>query len=162
MKERWIWVLRYVGVIVLALVLAAALGEMELFKTTAFGKSGLTAARVVRFLGFGGALLLFWLLAARAASLLASEHGRWSVVKSILVPLATLIVIASGQAVLLLVLGPLMSSAWHTAYNWFAIAAIIASAIWLAVALFTGSASLAPLLGERKSIPRAEKGQDHT
>ena len=147
MKERWIWLLRYAVVIVLALVLASALGEMELFKTTRFGKSGLNAARLVQFLGFGGALAVLWLMARRAATLLPGNDERWSVLKSILLPLATLIVIASGQAVLLYVLGPLMNKAWQHTYNWLAIAAIILSAAWMLAALFTGSASLAPLFG---------------
>jgi steroid 5-alpha reductase family enzyme len=155
MKERWVWLVRYVVVIILALVLAAALGEMELFKTTKFGKTGLNAARLVQFLGFGGALAVLWLIARRAAVLLPSDDERWNVLKSILVPLATLIVVASGQAVLLLVLGPVMSKAWQQAYNWVAIAAIIAAAVWLVAALFTGSASLTPLFGAgRHSLPR--------
>jgi hypothetical protein len=145
MKERWMWLLRYAVVIVLALVLAAALGEMELFKATRFGKSGLNAARLVQFLGFGGALAVLWLMAQRAASLLPSGDERWSVLKCVLVPLTTLIVVACGQAVLLLALAPLMNKAWQQAYNWVAIVAIIAAAAWLVAALFTGSASLAPL-----------------
>ena len=147
MKERWVWLLRYVVVIVLALVLAAALGEMELFKATKLGKTGLNAARLVQFLSYGGALAVLWLMAQQAAALLPSDDQRWNVLKSILVPLATLIVVASGQAVLLLVLGPLMSKVWQQAYNWVAIGGIIAAAVWLVAALFTGSASLAPLFG---------------
>ena len=147
MKERWVWLLRYVVVIILALVLAAALGEMELFKATKFGKTGLNAARLVQFLSYGGALAVLWLMAQQAAALLPSDDQRWNVLKSILLPLATLIVVASGQAVLLLVLGPLMSKVWQQAYNWVAIGAIIAAAVWLVAALFTGSATLAPLFG---------------
>jgi hypothetical protein len=147
MKERWLWLVRYAVVIVLALALAAALGEMELFKTTKFGKSGLNAARLVQFLGFGGALAVLWLAAQRAAALLPAGDERWNVLKSILLPLTTLIVVAAGQGVLLYILGPLMNKAWHQAYNWIAIAAIIAAAAWLVAALFTGSASLSPLFG---------------
>ena len=150
MKERWMWMVRYAVVIVLALVLAAALGEMELFKTTRFAKTGLNAARLVQFLGFGGALAVLWLMAQRAAALLPANDERWNVLKSILLPLATLIVIASGQAVVLYVLGPLMNKAWQQAYNWTAIAAIIAAAAWLVAALFTGSSSLSPLFGTRR------------
>jgi hypothetical protein len=156
MKERWMWLVRYVVVIILALILAAALGEMELFKTTRFGKTGLNAARLVQFLSYGGALVVLWLMARRAAALLPSGDERWSVLKSILVPLATLIVVASGQAVLLLVLGPLMNKAWQQAYNWVAIVAIIAAAMWLVVALFTGSASLTELFGAGRRMPRAK------
>ncbi len=157
MKERWMWLVRYVVVIILALILAAALGEMELFKTTRFGKTGLNAARLVQFLSYGGALVVLWLMARRAAALLPSGDERWSVLKSILVPLATLIVVASGQAVLLLVLGPLMNKAWQQAYNWVAIVAIIAAAMWLVVALFTGSASLTELFGAGRRMPRAKQ-----
>jgi hypothetical protein len=156
MKERWMWLVRYVVVIILALILAAALGEMELFKTTRFGKTGLNAARLVQFLGYGGALAVLWLMAQRAAALLPAGDERWSVLKSILVPLATLIVVASGQAVLLLVLGPLMSKAWQQAYNWVAIVAIVAAAVWLVAALFTGSASLTGLFGAGRQLPRTK------
>lgn len=156
MNERWIWMVRYAVVIVLALILAAALGEMELFKTTRFGKTGFNAGRVAQFLGYGGALLVFWLLARRAAALISPMDDRWKLVRSILVPLATLIVVACAHSVLLLILGPLMSKAWMPAYNWTFIAAIILSAVWLVAALFTGSASLEPLFGGRGARRREQ------
>jgi hypothetical protein len=149
MSDRWSWAIRYAVVIILAIVLAATLGEMALFKTTKIGKTGFNAARVVQFLGYGGALFVFWLLAQRAAAVMPSQHQPWNVVKSILLPVATLIVIACGQAVLLLLLGPLMNKAWHEAYNWVFITAIILSAAWLLAALFTGSSSLAQIFGGR-------------
>jgi hypothetical protein len=160
MNERWMWLLRYLVVIVLALILAAALGEMELFKTTRFGKSGFNAARVAQFLGYGGALLVFWLLARRVAGMISHEDERWKLVKSILVPLATLIVVACAHSVLLLILGPLMSKAWLPAYNWTFIAGIILSAVWLVAALFTGSSSLEPLLGGGRRARRQERAEN--
>ena len=39
MNERWMWVMRYVIVIVLALALAWVLGDMALFKTMRIGKT---------------------------------------------------------------------------------------------------------------------------
>ena len=149
MNERWKWTLRYLVVIVLAAVLAAALGETALFKATKIGKTGLSAARIVQFLGYGGALLVFWLLAQRAAALLPQTRS-WEVLKATALPLATLVVVAAGQAVGLLLLGPLMSKSWHEGYNWLAIASIIVSAAWLLLSLFTGSSSLASLLGNAR------------
>jgi hypothetical protein len=149
MSERWLWVIRYVVVIVLALILAAVFGEMALFKTTRIGKTGFNAARVVQFFGYGGALFVFWLLARRAALVLPAGDARWDVVRSLVLPLATLIVVAAAQVVLLLILGPLMSKAWLQGYNWLFIAGIVLSAAWLLAALFTGSASLSPLFGGR-------------
>jgi hypothetical protein len=151
MNERWKWIVRYLVVIALAVILALGLGEMSLFKATRIGKTGLNAARIVQFLGFGGALFVLWLAAQRAAALISAHDRRWGVLKSILLPLTTLIVVAAGQAVALLLLGPVMSKAWHEAYNWIAIAAITLSAAWLLIALFTGSSSLAPLLGNGRS-----------
>ena len=131
---------------------------MELFKTTRLGKT-FNAARVAQFLGYGGALLVFWLLAQRAAATIPAQDERWKLVRSILVPLATLIVVACSHSVLLLVLGPVMNKAWLPAYNWTFIAAIILSAAWLVGALFTGSASLAPLFGAENKASRQARSQ---
>ena len=149
MNERWSWAIRYLVVIAAALILAAVFGDMALFKTTRFGKTGLNAARLVQFLGYGGALLVLWMLARRAADLLPGHDLRWNVLKSTLLPLTTLIVVAAGQSVMLRVLGPLLTRNGHQIYNWVSIAAIILSAVWLLAAVLTGSASLAPLFGGR-------------
>jgi hypothetical protein len=156
MNERWTWLIRYLVVIAVALVLAATLGDMALFKTTKLGKTAVNAALVAQFLGYGGALMVLWLMAQRAAPLLPAHDGRWSVLKSILVPLATLLVVAAGQAVILIVLGPLFNKTWQHVYNWVAIAAILVSAAWLLLALFTGSSSLAMLFGPRSGARRAQ------
>jgi hypothetical protein len=146
-NERWSWIIRYAIVIVLALVLAWALGGMDLFKTTRFGKTGLNAARLVQFFGYGGALLVFWLTAQRAAALIGRDQAPWHHVKHIMVPLATLIVVATAHAVALLLLGPLMAKTVLPVYNWVFIAAIILSCAWLLAALLTGSSSLSQLFG---------------
>jgi hypothetical protein len=139
MNDRWSWVVRYAVVILSALILAAAFGEMALFKTTKFGESGLNAARIVQFLGYGGALAVFWLLAQRAAALLDSHDPRWSTVKLILVPVATLIVVGFGQAVGLLLLGPVIGKAGVQIYNWMAVLGIVIAAGWLLAVLFIGA-----------------------
>ena len=145
MSDRWTWVIRYLVVLILAVLLGYALGEMQLFKGARFGKSGVNAARLVQFLGFGGALLVFWLLAQRTASLLDGRHPHWSIVKSVLLPIATLVTVICGQSVLLLILGPLMGKEGVNVFNWIAVAGIVLSAAWLLAALFTGSASLSSL-----------------
>ena len=152
MNERWSWIIRYAVVIAAALALGAAFGEMSLFKTTRLGRTGLNAANLVQFLTYGAALVLLWLAARRAAALLPAGDVRWNVLKSTLVPLTTLIVVSAGQAVLLIVAGPLMSKAWHQTYSWISVTAIILSAAWLLAAVLTGSSSLAPLFGGR--VPR--------
>lgn len=146
MNERWNWMVRYVLVILLAVALGIALGEMALFQGTKVGSSGLTAARLVQFLGFGGALAVFWLLSRRAARLIEEKGSGLDFAKPLLVPFATVVVVACGHAVGLRLLEPLMSPAWHTAYNWTFIGAIILSAAWLLGAVMTGSSSVSTIL----------------
>jgi hypothetical protein len=158
MNERWSWLVRYAVVIAAALALGAAFGEMTLFKNARLGKT-LNAAHLAQFLSYGAALAVLWLASRRAAALLPDQDPRWSVLKSTLVPLTTLIVVSAGQAVLLLLAGPLMSKAWHQAYNWLSVTAIILSAAWLLAAVLTGSSSLAPLLGGRSPRRNPRVGQ---
>ncbi len=139
MNERWMWVMRYVIVIVLAVALAWVLGDMALFKTTRFGKTGLTAARLAQFLGNGGALVVFWLLAQRAAELIGPEHGRLLLVKPVILPLATLAVLAMARPVVLRALGSMMTRSFRQGYNWVFIAALVACAVWLVVAVLGGA-----------------------
>lgn len=139
MNERWMWVIRYVIVIVLALALAWVLGDMALFKITRFGKTGLTAARLAQLVGYGGALVVFWLLAQRAAALIGPEHGRWLLVKPMILPLATLAVIAMAHPVVRHALGSMMTRSFRQGYNWVFIAALVACAVWLVVAVLGGA-----------------------
>ncbi|GAC1529638.1 MAG: hypothetical protein NVS2B4_08090 [Ramlibacter sp.] len=139
MNMRWTWLARYAIVVVVALVLGAALGSMDLFKATRLAGKGLTASSLARFLGFGGALVVLWLAAYRATPMVR-EHGvRWRLVEVTLLPLATLIVIASGYSVLLLVVGSLMDATLRQIYNWVFIGTILGSAAWLLYALFQES-----------------------
>ena len=55
MGNSWNWVGRYVAVIVVTLVLAAALGSMDLFEKTSVFSGRLTASHMVRFLGYSTA-----------------------------------------------------------------------------------------------------------
>lgn len=139
MTDRWSWAVRYAVVMILALILGAMLGGMELFRTTPVIRKDLTASHLVRFLGYGGGLAVFWLLAQRATAVLTEEGERWRVVQQVLLPLATLIVVSAAYDVLLLVLNPLMDRALRQIYNWLFIGGVVASASWLVIALFNDS-----------------------
>ena len=142
MNENWAWIGRYVAVIIIALVLAAAFGSMDLFKTTTVIGKKLTAAHIVKFLGYGTALAVLWFLSQRASLVLQRQGGRWSFGQYLLVPLVTLVVVASAHSVLLLVLGPLLDLGLRNLYNWLFIIGIIAAAAWVVIALFNQSSSL--------------------
>ncbi len=159
MTDNWNWVGRYVAVIVLALILAAALGSMDLFVTTAVMGKKLSAANIVKFLGYGAALTVLWLLGQRAALVLRQRGGRWSFLQHLTLPVVTLIVVACAHSVVLLVLKPLMDPALRNIYNWVFIAGIIASAAWLVMALFNQSSTLTEAL--TSAAQRIGSGKAH-
>lgn len=147
--STWNWVGRYVAVILLSLILATAIGSMELFvKTTIGGK--VSASRIVQFLGFGAALVAFWVLGQRATITLQQRKGKWSFMQHLILPVVSLIVVSLAYSVLLLPLKSVMGATLHNIYNWVFIVAILACAGWLVMAVLNQSASLTALLTERK------------
>jgi ribosomal protein L40E len=146
MRNNWILVGRYIAVIIASLLVGVILGNMDLFEKTSIGDTRLTASQIVRFLGYGGALVVFWLAVQRVTFILNQQGGRWSSLQHVLLPLGTLIVISAAYSVLLLVLDPLMDRDMKGIYNWVFILATIASAVWLIVAMFNQSSSLTEMV----------------
>ncbi len=150
------WVGRYVAVIVLALVLGAAIGAMPLFAKTFLVSGKLNAAQVVRFLGYGTALVVFWLLGQRLTMILRQQQGgRWAALHSLILPVVTLIVVSALYSVILLVLGALLDGTLQKIYDWLFILAIIACAIWLIMAVLGQAEALTEAL--TGSADKAEK-----
>ena len=146
----WNWVGRYVAVIVVALALGAAIGSMELFAKTSVVSGKLTAAHLVRFLGYGAALAALWMLGQRSTVALQRHGGRWSFLQHLILPVVTLIVVSSAYSVTLLILKPLLESAQLNIYNWVFIVAILACAIWVVMAVLGQSASLTNALATKR------------
>ncbi len=148
--STWDWVGRYVAVIVLALVLATVIGNMELFVKTAIGGK-LNASHIVQFLGYGVALVAFWVLGQRATISLQEGEGKWSFMQHLILPVVSLVAVSLAYSVLLLLLKPVMGPSLQNIYNWVFIVAILACAGWLVMAVLNQSASLTALFTERKS-----------
>ncbi len=141
MNKRWNWLARHAIVVIVAVALGAALGSMDLFKTTRVFNKGLSASSLAGLVGYGGALVVLWLAAYRATPLIREQGPRWRLLEVTVLPLATLIVVASAYGVLLLVLGALLAPTLRQIYNWLFIAGIIGSAAWLVFALFQDASS---------------------
>jgi eukaryotic-like serine/threonine-protein kinase len=141
-SKDWSWVGRFVAVIVVALILAAAIGSMDLFAKTFVISGKLSAAHLVRFLGYSTALGALWMLGQRATMVLQQQGGRWSFMQHLILPVITLIVVASANSIALLILKPMMNASLHNIYNWVFIVAILACAAWVVMAVLGQSASL--------------------
>lgn len=168
LDTNWSWVGRFVAVIVVSLVLGAALGGMPLFAKTYLISGKLSAAQVVRFLGYSTALVAFWMLGQQLTTVLRKQAGRWAAMQNLILPLVTLIVVATMYSVLLLIFAPLLDATLYKIYDWTFVLAIIACAIWLIMAVlgqsdaltaaFTGNTQndlLCPLCGTSNSADSA-------
>ena len=150
MSNNWLWAGRYVAVILLSVILAAALGNMGLFeKTTLAGK--LNAAHIVQFLGYGAALTIFWMLGLRATRTLQQQGGKALALLHLILPVVSLIVMALAYSVLLLLFKPFMGATLASIFNWTFIVLILACAGWLVMAVFNQSAPLTELLIGKKA-----------
>lgn len=144
----WIWVGRYVAVIVVSLILAAALGHMELFEKTSLGGK-LSASHIVQFLGYGAALATLWMLGQRTTIALQKQGGKFAVLQHLILPAVSLLVLALAYPVALLLLKPFMGATLTSVVNWTFIAAILACAGWLVMAVLNQSAPLTELLTKK-------------
>ena len=151
----WKWTARYAVVLVVAVLLGAAIAELSVFKQTMLGTPKLSASAAARFLGYGGALVIFWILGLRVAQQLCRTESNGRAVGYLVLPLATLIVLSAGYDVVLAILRPFLSAAAKDVYNWMFVASITASAIWLVVALYRHAEGIVELLRWRTRRPDA-------
>jgi hypothetical protein len=85
--RSWTWIGRYALVLLAAVLLGAAIGELPVFKQTTLGTPKLPAAALARFLGYGGALVIFALLGQRAAGQLRRSGNDTAHLAFLLLPL---------------------------------------------------------------------------
>ena len=148
MNKSGAWLIRYLLVIAVTLVLGTALGELNFFQKTSVAWLKLSAASLVRFLGFGSALALLWLLAQRSAEELKAGGGWQTHASQFVLPLVTVIIVPAAQPVLLLLLGGVLGTELRKLYDWFFILCTLAAAIWLVLSLYQ---RLEPLLESLRS-----------
>ena len=156
MNKNNAWWIRYLLVIVVTLVLGAALGELGFFQKTTLGALKLNAANLVRFLGYGTALILVWLLGQRSALELKARGGWQAQASHFVLPLATVIIVPAAQPVLLLVLGGLLGPDLRKIYDWLFILGTLGSAVWLVASLYQHLEPLLDSLRSSSQPPAAE------
>lgn len=151
MAKNWIWIGKYVFVIVVALILGAAIGNLALFKSATLGTPRLTAAALVQFIAYGGALGLLWFLGLRLSRQLREGGGTAASLSTIALSLMTLIVVASAYVVLMQFIRPFLSHEVKPFIDWTFIVGTLAAALWLVWAIFTDSEALLEAIGRAAS-----------
>ena len=128
MKARK-WMMEYGVAIVLAVLFAAVLGQMPLFRGTSIGK--LHASDLVQFLGYTGALVIAW-FGARQLAAEPPDDWKWLMpYRALILPGTTLVMVIVAYSVLLHVFEPFLGKDGKAIYNWCFILGIVASNVWL-------------------------------
>ena len=153
--RSWTWIGRYTLVLLAAALLGAAIGELPVFKQTTLGTPKLAAATLARFLGYGGALVVFALLGQRAAGQFRRSGNGTAHLAFLLLPLTALIVLSVGYDILLAILHAFLSPAHKNLYNWLFVLGISASAVWFVAALHRHSEGLVELFKTVRPRPPA-------
>ncbi len=136
MLKNWIWIGKYVFVIVVALLLGLVLGSLDLFRAATLGSPRLTAAVLARFISYAGALAFFWLLGRRVSDRLGEGSAGPAMLAAPVLALTTLVVVPCGYAVLMELLRPFLSHGLVQAVGWLFIVGTITAAVWLVWELF--------------------------
>src|SRR5690349_13264772 len=144
MMQSWKWIARYLIVLAAAVLLGAAIAELNVFKQTAVG-SRLTAAVLARFLGYATALAVLWLVGRRAALQLRAG-SRTQALGFVLLPVITLILVCAAYDVAAAILRPFFNLSAKEAYNWLFVIGITACAVWLIVVLYRHAEALVDLM----------------
>jgi hypothetical protein len=136
MNEKWLWIGKYLVVIIVALVLGAVLGDLEPFHGATVGGAHLSAGGLVQFIAQTGALALLWTLGLRISVQLRASPGRSAALANSALALVSLVVVASFYGVLLRFINPFMAQNIKPLLDWSFIGAILVLAGWLLWALF--------------------------
>jgi hypothetical protein len=151
-SSSWLWVAHYAVAILIALLLGAILGGIPLFHQSLFPDTRLRASDVVSFMGYGGALILFWLVGGRASAQIKKEEKLFAFLRPVVMPVILLIILLIGYTVVLLVLGPFLNKTGTTFYDWSFIVGIVGASLWLALAWIRRSLPLLESLARTKRI----------
>ena len=142
------WMMQYGVAMVLMFVSAVIMGHIPLFRETTIGK--VHASDLVQFIGYGGALVIAW-FGARQLAVEPPDDWKWLMpYLALILPVATLAIVAISYGVLLYVCDPFLSKSGKGIYNWIFIAAIVASSVWLILSWVQKCAPLVAATGPRK------------
>ncbi len=154
MSKTWLWIGKYVFVIVAALVLGMVLGSLAMFRTATLGSPRLTAAVLARFVSYGGAIVFFWFLGRRVSDQLHVAGAPPGPLGRPVLALTTLIAVPGGYGVLMELLGQFLPHGLAQAVDWVFIIGTVGSAVWLGWSLCVTADALLQMFATRQSTRR--------
>jgi transcriptional regulator with XRE-family HTH domain len=140
--KSWMWLVQYGITILLLLMLGSTASTIPLFKDTALADTKLAASNLVAFIGYGGALLMIWLMGRNGMVQLVRNASGLALLRPLGAPFNTLLGVSALYKLLLTLVGPSLGKADRLAYNWIFVSLILAATLWLIRTWFLKSAPL--------------------
>jgi hypothetical protein len=137
-----VWLVQYGITVLLLLMLGSTASTIPLFKDTALAGTQLTASNLVAFIGYGGALLMVWLMSRKALAQLLPNRSAFGFLRPLGAPFNSLLGVSASYKLLLTLLGPSLGKADRLAYNWIFVSLVLAATLWLIRTWFLKSAPL--------------------
>ncbi len=154
--KPWMWLVQYGSTVLLLLMLGSTASTIPLFKHTAFAETKLTASNLVAFIGYGGALLMVWLMGRKAVGHLIRDGKGLAFLRPLGAPFNTLLGVSASYELLFTLVGPSLGKADRLTYNWIFVILILAATLWLIRTWFLKSA---PLLESLDTTDQANRSR---
>ena len=155
----WAWMVRYGMTILLLLLLGSTAANIPLFKEIALIEAKLDASHLIEFFGYGGALIMVWLMSRKAAVLLDRDRSGLAFLRPMVGPLTALLITSGSYKIALVLMNPFLSKADRLAYNWTCAFLILASTLWVILTWFFQAA---PLLESLEAASRDKQPVKNT
>jgi hypothetical protein len=140
--KSWIWLVQYGITVLLLLMLGSTASTIPLFKDTALADTKLAASNLVAFIGYGGALLMMWLMGRNGMVQLVRNASGLAFLRPLGAPFNALLGVSASYKLLLTLVGPSLEKGDRLAYNWIFVSLILAATLWLIRTWFLKSAPL--------------------
>jgi zinc ribbon protein len=157
-REEWMWAIRNLVGILAAVLLASILSNAQVFREASLGESGFSASEAVRFLGYGTALILFWITARRAATQMPATGAVGRLLHDSLPPFATLLILPGAYGLI----HPFLSDRAVIVVSWVFVLLLLVTAVWLGLVLYANAEALvlgATAIGRRLSEASERRGR---
>ena len=136
------WLVQYGMTVLLLILLGSTAATIPLFKDTALVGTKLTASNLVAFIGYGGSLLMMWLMGRKAVVQLVRNANGLAFLRPLGAPFNALLGVSALYKLLLTLVGPSLGKGDRLAYNWIFVSLILAATLWLIRTWFLKSAPL--------------------
>ena len=140
--KPWLWLVQYGITVLLLLLLGSTASTIPLFRDTALADTKIAASNLVAFIGYGGALIMVWLMGRKAVVQLVQNGSGLAFLRPLGAPFNMLLGVSALYKVLLTLVGPTLGKGDRLAYNWIFVSLILAATLWLIRTWFLKSAPL--------------------